>query len=300
MSATLIFRVDGVGHQIALEPSHAPKTLAKVIAALPAKVDVHCAKIAGSHIMWPVPVVERAEKASDVLAMPPGAFFFWPERQYLEITYDALQAETAAVSYLGRLTDDMGWLREYADRQRRTQGREVFTAEIFMAEGRPVPSSAPIAGTGAWARLQDARRRAWQNQPPDVQALLDRRGLNLPFGPLAMAEAELRKLHELIWRLWNEAERRSDPDKISIATFALEAAITRVGGFCHMLSTAAVLQDGIECLTNRQVPIEEALVELIFFVGRMAAWLDLYICWWPMNEITLAAQQEQRSPTTEV
>src|SRR5690348_8179766 len=299
MSATLIFRVDGVGHQIALEPSHAPKTLAKVIAALPARVDVHCAKIAGSHIMWPVPFVERFEKATDVHAMPPGSFFFWPERQYLEITYDALQAETAAVNYLGRLTGDVGWLREYADRQRRQHGREVFTAEIFVPEGRPAPSPIPIAGTGAWARLQNARRHAWQNEPSDVEMLLDRRGLNLPFGPLAMAEAELRKLHELIWRLWNEAGRRSDTDKVSIATFALEAAITRVGGFCHMLATTAVLQDGIDCLTNRDAPIEEVLVELILFVGRMAAWLDLYICWLPMNEITLAALQERRSPKTE-
>src|SRR5262249_52427587 len=94
MSGKLILRDDGVDHQSALEPTDAPKTLAKVIAALPVIVDVHCAKIAGSHIMWPVPFVERAEKASDVLAMAPGAFFFWPERQYLEITYDALQAET--------------------------------------------------------------------------------------------------------------------------------------------------------------------------------------------------------------
>jgi hypothetical protein len=118
VSATLIFRVDGVGHQIALEPSHAPKILTKVIAALPARVDVHCVKIAGSHIMWPVPFVEHAEKASDALTMPPGAFF-WPERQYLEITYHALQAETAAVSYLGHLTDDVGWRREYAETRER-------------------------------------------------------------------------------------------------------------------------------------------------------------------------------------
>ena len=70
-----------------------------------------------------------------------------------------------------------------------------------------------------------------------------------------MAEAELRKLHELIWRLWNDAERRSDTDRVGIAAFAIEAAIARVGGFCHMLGTAAVLRDGIECLTSRDVPV---------------------------------------------
>src|SRR5215470_7494720 len=132
MAATLIFKVDGTEHEIELDGAHAPRTLAKIVDTLPATVDVHCAKIAGSHIMWPVPVVERVETASDVLAMPPGAFFYWPERQYLEITYDALQAETAAVSYLGRMTGDVAWLRDYADRQRREHGRKIFIAQVFV------------------------------------------------------------------------------------------------------------------------------------------------------------------------
>jgi len=104
-----------------------------------------------------------------------------------------------------------------------------------------------------------------------------------------MAEGELRKLHELLWRLWNEEERRDDAEKARIACFAIEAAITRVGGFCHMLDTAAVLQAGIACLEAGNDPVEDVLVELILYVGRMAAWLDLHICWWSMNETTLDA-----------
>jgi hypothetical protein len=295
MDYILVFKVDGVEHEIELDATHAPKTLAKVAAALPATIDVHCAKIAGSHIMWPVPFVERVEKASDVLAMPPGAFFFWPERQYLEITYDALQDEAAAVSYLGRLTGDVTWLREYADNQRRNQGRSLFAAELFIRNAGPSSATAAPSGSSAWDRLRAARQQAWRQQPADVQALLDRRGLNIPFGPLAMAEGELRKLHELLWRLWNEGDQRGAKEKIAIAVFAVEAAITRVGGFCHMLATATVLRDGIVCLEKADAPLQEVLVELVLYVGRMAAWLDLHICWWPMNELTLDVLDNRQS-----
>jgi hypothetical protein len=292
MNDRLIFTVEGVEHEIALDGSQSPRTLARTIAALPARVDIHCAKIAGSHIMWPVPFVERGENAADVLSLPPGAFFFWPERQYMEITYAALQAETAAVSYLGQLTGDVAWLRDYADRQRRGQGRAIFTAEISVAGGGAAPAPAAVKGSGAWRRLQEARRAAWREAPADVAALLARRGLNAPFGPLSVAEGELRKLHELLWRLWNEQPARAEAETVGIAAFTVEAAIARVAGFCHMAATAAILHDGIACLREKTAPLDDVLVELILYAGRMAGWLDLHICWWPMNELTLAALGE--------
>ena len=180
MSGTLIFKVEGAEHEIELDGAHAPHTLAKLMAALPATVDIHCAKIAGSHIMWPVPFVASVEGGSDVLAMPPGAFFFWPERQYLEITYAALQAESASVNYLGKLKGDMAWLRDYAGRQRHDQGRKFFTAEVFVLdeiEGRPLAETAQ-ATTGAGARgltpislqrVREARIAAWTAPPQDVE-----------------------------------------------------------------------------------------------------------------------------------
>ena len=293
---TLVFKVEGVEREIALDGTSAPKTLAKVLAALPATVDIHCAKIAGSHIMWPVPFVQGVEKASDVLSMPPGAFFFWPERQYLEITYDALQAETAAVSYLGRVVGDVAWLRDYAERQRRGQGESVFTAELSVRQPKP-DAIAPFEahGDAAFQRLHEARLAAWDRQPADIEALLDRRGLNIPFGPLAMAEGELRKLHELLWRLWNEGPARADAEKSVIARFAIEATFTRVSGFCHMLETGVVLKDGLDCLAAADRDVSDILVELILYVGRMAAWLDLHISWWPINELTLRNLNQRKS-----
>jgi hypothetical protein len=289
MDKTLIFKVDGVEHEIELADAYAPKTLAKVLANTPATIDIHCAKIAGSHIMWPTPFVERAESAADVLDMQPGSFFFWPERQYLEITYDALQAETASVSYLGRLKHGADWLRDYADRQRRQQGRAIFTAQLYLRDAEAPSLPDPEPGSEALRRIRGARIAVWKKQPAEVDALLNRRGLNIPYGPLSMAEGELRKLHELLWRLWNQQGTRNDAEKAAIASFVLEAAITRVGGFCHMLDSASVFQTGIDCLAAKSDAIDDILVELILYTGRMAAWLDLHICWQPINELTLQA-----------
>lgn len=286
----LIFEIGGIAHEIVLDGTQCPRTLEAVKKSLPAQIDVHCAKIAGSHIMWPVPFVERVETASDVLRMPAGAFFFWPERQYLEITYAPLQAEEAAVNYLGQVRGDIAWLRDYADLQRRKQGQEIFKANVYLAGRKDElpPNEASIAKvSNLWKQVLDARRDAWANQPADVERLLSRRGLNIPYGPLSMAEGELRKLHELLWRLWNEGSSRSDAEKSKIACFVLEAAITRVGGFCHMSDTGAVLKLLIQCLRDEVAPVESVLREGILYVGRMAAWLDLYIQWWPINELTL-------------
>lgn len=289
---TLIFACEGAEYEIELTADYAPQTLAALRASLPAAADIHCAKIAGCHIMWPVSFVRRVEKAADVMTMAPGSFFYWPERQYLEITYDELQAESAAVSVLGRLKGDVDWLRDYADRNRREQGRRPFTAEVFLKGGpHRAEAAAVLDGTDPWSRLRTARQAAWMAEPAEIGALMAREGLMMPFGPLAMAEGEMRKLHELLWRLWNEPARYTDAEKAAIAGFTMEAAISRVAGFCHMTEIGAVLRDGIECLGLGEPPLEAVLEELVLYAGRIAAWLDLHIQWWGMNEITLGARE---------
>ena len=136
-AGTLIFEVENRAYRIHLTDESAPETLSALKAILPMTADIHCAKIAGCHIMWPVPFVARLENAVDVMTMAPGSFFFWPERQYLEITYDELQAESAPISYLGQMQGEMAWLRDYADTNRREQGRKIFQAQLYL-EGEKV------------------------------------------------------------------------------------------------------------------------------------------------------------------
>ncbi|MEO1106204.1 MAG: hypothetical protein AAFW98_21130, partial [Pseudomonadota bacterium] len=165
----LTFEVEGKAHTLTIEETASPVTLSHLLAALPLTADIHCAKIAGSHIMWPVPFLCRSEGARDVLEMPPGAFFYWPERQYLEITYAPLQAETASVNYLGQLDGPVDWLKDYAERQRREQGLRPFFAHL---SGPPRPAATDRAsGSSALTLLAEARRDAWATEPKEVADL---------------------------------------------------------------------------------------------------------------------------------
>ena len=65
----------------------------------------------------------------------------------------------------------------------------------------------------------------------------------------------------------------------------------QIGGFCHMLEVGDRLQDGIAVLNERKIETNQVLEELVLYIGRIAAWLDLHICWWPMNEMTRNAQE---------
>ncbi len=47
----LSFACEGETLEIALSEAGASRTTAKLLAALPARVDLHCAKIAGNHIL---------------------------------------------------------------------------------------------------------------------------------------------------------------------------------------------------------------------------------------------------------
>ncbi|MEM8856520.1 MAG: hypothetical protein AAGD34_22710 [Pseudomonadota bacterium] len=283
----LTFETGGKAHTLTLDPAASPNTLSHLLAALPLTADIHCAKIAGSHIMWPVPFLCRSEGGRDVLEMPPGAFFYWPERQYLEITYAPLQAETASVNYLGQLDGPVDWLKDYAETQRREQGLRPFFAHLTGPNQSP-PSPHTDAPSPAFTRLADARRAAWTREPQEVADLMAREGKMMPFGPLHMAEGELRKTQELLWRLWNTPDARTAEDGVAVARFVIEAALTRVVGLCHMTKTGDALTDGLEALAD--TPLQDVLEELVLYTGRMAAWLDARLCFFAYNEATLRAR----------
>ncbi|MCA8967506.1 MAG: hypothetical protein KDC48_21675 [Planctomycetes bacterium] len=285
MTDTLVFTLEGVDHEIVLDAGHAPRTLELVLASLPQTLTIHCAKIAGCHVYWPTTVLARLERGTDIHALPAGSFLYYPDRQYLELTYDVLQAEKAAVNALGRLAGDTGWLRTFAERQRRESGRAIYTAVLRAPGAGPSAPASPPAGDDAWSRLRRARAAAWGHEPAEVAALLARDGLNIPFGPLITAEGGFRHAHELLWRLWND-QAKPDAEKVAIAVAMLELAIARVAGFCHMNEAGAVLGDGITCLKSSASPVDEVLAEVLLYCARLSAWLDLHVPWWQANELT--------------
>lgn len=290
---SLFFKLDGVAHEIELYPDLAPVTIGKVIANLPATLDIHCAKIAGQHIFWHAPVVADIEKPADILALPAGTFLYWPERQFLELIYGDLQAEKAQVSVLGRLTGDIGWLKAFGRHVVEKHGEEPLLAELTAAADAlalALPEK-PFTSHGLMA-LRAARKAMWQAPPEEVFGLLRRQGMMIPYGPLAMAEGELRKLHELIWRLRNPVYGIGADDRTRVLAFLIDAFNARIDGFCALHEIGKVLDDA-KALLGEPEHVGDVIEELVLFTGRAAAWLDTFIPWNALNEATLAALGKQ-------
>lgn len=131
--------------------------------------------------------------------------------------------------------------------------------------------------------LRNARESVWRAEPTEVGALLARQGVMLPYGPLAMAEGEFRRLQELLWRL------RAQGDAGPVAQFLIQAFIERIDGFCGLHDSGRVLTDAAALLRQHDAPIADVVNELILYCGRMAAWLDLHIPWNALNEQVLAS-----------
>lgn len=286
---TLIFSCEGQDHEITLVDRPGSATLAQLAAWLPATTTIHCAKIAGCHIYWPSPILAPLEEGTDIHRLPPGAFLYYPDRQYLEIIYDELQAETAAVSYLGQLQGDIGWLRDYAARQRREAGGQVFTAGLWIKGAEPVaPPPIPTDDT-PWSRIRRARRAVWQGEPGEIAQMPARSGHNIPFGPMATADGYFRFVQESLWQIWSEPEAFDDSARRAITINSLRLGIARIGHYCHLSASEAVFIDAIAVVDERDVPLQELLAEIILFCSRMSNWVDAHIPWYDANELTKRA-----------
>ena len=289
MTQTLIFTCEGVDHEIALISRPGSDTLAQLQAWLPAETTIHCAKIAGCHIYWPSPILAALEEGTDIHRLPPGSFLYYPDRQYLEIIYDELQAETAAVTLLGQLQGDVGWLRDFATRQRREAGSKVFMAQLSLKDTAPQAKPPLPTDHTPWARVQRGRQAVWAAEPAEVSKMLANKGHNIPFGPMATADGYYRFVQESLWQIWTTPTRFSDEARRAIAINAMEVGISRIGHYCHLSQSEAFLRDAITVVTEAQVPLQDLLAEVIFYCSRMSNWVDAHIPWFPANEVTKRA-----------
>lgn len=275
-----------VGHErfgIAVDAGAEPKLIAALRAILPARVDLHCPKIAGHHIYWPAPILYQPQSTSEVLTMRPGTFLFWPERQMLEITYAPLQAESAAVCRLGHVTRNLGHLPALGERVRKFQGRRACfgTFSLRGPANRRHPIASPLARSLVPA-LARARARLWAECPPELSVLMAGRGVMQPAGPVFFAESELRHLHEWLW--WARTRLAGDPALYPAARLACEKAATRLSGFCGLDVSADLLAEAARQIRRGGAIGAAALDEAILIAGRLSAWLDLMIPWEAVNQ----------------
>jgi len=290
--AHLDFIFDGGRLEIQLDHHSAPRTIEALLACLPFRFDLHCAKIAGSQILWHAPFVCDAEGARDILSAPPGAFIYWPERQFLELIYAPLQAESAEISVLGHVRGGIDLLRALGDRVRARQGLEqIWATLVAPADGRPARQPAPIPD---WlATLAGYRRAIWQAPPPGIAELLARRGVMLPLGPLLMAENDARKLHELAWRFLREARRGDAPAAAWAMRGVIDNAEAQLVGLCGLSDAAPALAEARTLLARFPGEAAPVLEELVRFAGRLAAWLDLGIPWQRLSDAMISAVDER-------
>lgn len=282
MTAPLKLRMTMDGEDFAITCNDTtPRTQAALRRILPLTLQLHTPKIAGAHIYWHAPLVEAVEGGIDVLAAPPGAFIYWPVRQFLEITYAPLQAETAAVTVLGQLDGPVARVAALAERLREGQGRHLFAGELARADGAPA-DPAPVPALPA-DLLADCAA-LWRDCPEEIRGLRRSRALMHPVGPVMTAESEARTLHETLWRVCVDAPRIGEGPARLIAATALDRSAGRLRDFCHLEQAPALLFRLADAMGDGALPLADLLTLSLTTSGRIAAWLDLMIPWNDLNE----------------
>lgn len=290
-SASLLFRAEGECVEIRLDTASAPRTLRALADLLPMALDLHCAKIAGDQVIFHAPFVLPLEGALSINAIPPAAFIYYPERQFCELMFGDLQDEEASVTPLGEAGADIAALRRIGERLQAGQGRRIVTGELTLGPDAgwlaalPSAPQGPAPSTRVRA-LRDARLAIWAGMPDEVAALMARRGVMLPIGPLLVAESEARKLHETLWLLRD----RSDSDRFVAAATAmlLRGAFDRLANFAGLGEAGAFAAHAAGLFEASDADARAMLDELILWAGRLAGWLDLCIPWQGVNAVTEA------------
>ncbi|GGE05889.1 hypothetical protein GCM10011390_26170 [Aureimonas endophytica] len=294
----LEFALGGERWQIRCATERAPRTLARLAAHLPMDLQLHTPKIAGSHIYWHAPFVEGVEGAVNVLDAAPGAFIYWPVRQFLEIVFAPLQAETASITVLGQLEGGVERLAALGARLREQHGRRLFAGILTRADG--AGPAAPDADGVLPAALAARARGLWRACSDEILALTRSRAIMHPAGPLFMAESEARVLHETLFELREAALAGGGDGPIRFAAVrALDRAGRRLADFCHLTETGRLFADLAALLDDPARPLPAVLEAAILASGRTAAWLDLQIPWFDVNEALRAALPSPARPRLE-
>ncbi|MBB3966787.1 hypothetical protein [Rhizobium metallidurans] len=258
----------------------ATRTRNALLRTLPMALQLHTPKIAGSHIYWHAPFVEDVEGATHVLDAPAGAFLYWPVRQFVEITFAPLQAETAHVTLLGVLDAPIEGIASLAATLKHDQGRRILSATL-TSDGSEMPALQDVSPLPPG--MIASRERLWAAMPADIARVTASRAIMHPAGPVFAAEGEARVLHELLWWMRSEISKRDEAALRQTAAIALNKTATRLRDFCHMDETPALLF-ALETAMGGSLPFSALIDEAIIVTGRIGAWIDLLIPWNDLNE----------------
>ena len=279
-----------------LDRDMAPATCDAIAGLLPFKGTAHVAKLAGDEIMVHLPLILDMERRSAVADLSPGAVAFWPERQVFCVYFGAIQDEDAEVTLLGHVDEGLAQL--------------VSAGETLHSAGgglRPMAGLSSPEPSGAGARHAEASRDANDpmhaygeiatEEPAEIRTLLGKTGVMRPVGALVYAEAETRKLHELLWLL--RGALLTDGQLPSVTPAIIRHFVRRLAGWYGLHDAGRVVSSTLQRLEDGpgtdSLPILDGL---ILYVGRLNFWLDARIPWDEFNEVLHGMNADARSETS--
>ena len=269
-----------------LDPGAAPKTCAALASMLPFTVTAHLAKIAGHEFYFHLPLFLEVEYRQRVAELAEGTVAFWPERQLLCVYYGPIQEEDASVTRLGMIVENLSGLARAAETMRPHIGRVIATVHVARRNGTAAPAPRTPASSaqrsGLAPVLYDAYASIRDTVPPDVAALMRRRGLMQPAGALICGEGETRKLHEFLWLV--RTEILSAGTAPGFVSTVLEHYAGRLGGWYALPQAGALVRQVAAVLPEMRGDQARAIVEgLVLYIGRLSLWLDACIPWDGIN-----------------
>ena len=246
----------------------------KMKSILPQSIDLHYAKFAGQEVFGMLPILVNLENTKNVNNMKQNTVVFYPEKQLFCIYYGKLQEEDANVTVIGELKATEDFIEEM-EKVRYNQGIRMI---IKNTEDENIKDCCSDS------HLKD-NNIDWHNLPNELDMLLNRNGIMQPGGPIIYAEAETRKLADLIWLSYGHFQNNHYLP-MNFLEELLKKSMNILGGWCGLKDTTKVINQYLDDLmrSKTESDINEILKDFLLYVNRLNMWLDLLIPWDDCNE----------------
>jgi hypothetical protein len=104
----------------------APDICAAIQKLLPYETDLHCAKMAGDEVFFPIPLMlDIAEGGTHTHDLSAGVLVYWPNRPLLCAFHEAPQEEDATVAVFAQVTQNLAGLGRICAQTRLRQGARI-------------------------------------------------------------------------------------------------------------------------------------------------------------------------------
>lgn len=251
----------------------APITCENLLEILPQKIELHYAKFAGQEVFGVIPLVLPLEKGTEVAKLQKGTIAYFPDRQFLCIYYGDIEEEAAEVTVIGRMIEYSEKFIQELEEVQQCQGKEMIIRKMGDTQT-----------TFKQHKFLIDVNLGWNTPPIELKKLVNRHGIMQPGGSIIYAEAETRKLGEVLWEIRKHFIKKKQFE-VEFLVNLLDHFINRIGGWCGLKESAKVLEHYKLLFLEKEYDFQKILDDLILYVNRLNMWLDLLIPWKECNKI---------------